>query len=128
ATLTGLGPLPPPAILTSTQPKPPRPAAKLAHTALVAGRGGVIAVELTCPAAAVKCVGTITLRVSGAPRSGSGRPMLITLAAGSFSVAGGRVKTIRVRLSRQARGLLARRHVLRATVGILAKDPAGVTY
>jgi hypothetical protein len=52
----------------------------------------------------------------------------LILASGSFTVAGGRVATVRLRLSVKARALLVRNHVLRARATVVARDPAGVTH
>jgi hypothetical protein len=53
---------------------------------------------------------------------------VLTLAAGSFVVVGGRVKAVTLHLSAAARALLARSHVLRAQATIEAHDPAGATH
>ncbi len=53
---------------------------------------------------------------------------MLTLTTGSFAVAGGEVKTVTLRLSRTARTLLARWHVLRVRTTIVAHDSAGATH
>ena len=106
------------------------PDATLAGTTslAVSGSGGVT-LKLACPAGEASCHGTVTLRTLGAVKaSAHGRKRVLTLAAGSFTVAGGRVKAVTLRLSAEARALLARSHVLRAQATLAAHDPAGVTH
>jgi hypothetical protein len=107
--------------------------AQLASTALTASASGAIGVMVSCPAGESSCAGTITLRTlipARAAGAHSKKPKLtrLTLAEGSFSVAGGRVSTISLRLSSKGRALLARTHVLRAQVTVASHDPAGATY
>lgn len=52
----------------------------------------------------------------------------MTLAAGSFTVAGGKLTTLELHLSVNARTLLARSHLLHARAIVLAHDPAGATH
>ena len=53
---------------------------------------------------------------------------MLTLAAGSFTVVGGQIEAVTLRLSARARALLARAHVLRVAGDVLAHDPAGATH
>jgi hypothetical protein len=86
---------------------------------------------VSCPAGETSCAGTITLRtvtaVSASPRR-KGKPAVLTLAAGSFTVPGGKIKAVTLRLSKKARALLTRTHLLRARATIVAHDPAGATH
>jgi hypothetical protein len=65
---------------------------------------------------------------AGAHQSKNAKAAILTLAIGSFKAAGGRVTTVRLRLSAKARALLARAHLLRARATVLAHDPAGATH
>ena len=108
--------------------------AQLAATALTASASGMIDVRVSCPAGESRCAGRITLRTRIPARAAAGAhseaPKLtsVTLAEGSFTVAGGRVNTLTLRLSGKARALLARTHVLRVQATVASHDPAGATY
>jgi Trypsin len=109
------------------------PDAKLATTALEASSSGVVSIKVSCPAGESSCSGTVTLRTLGAVSTSAGgsakkKATVLTLASGSFTVAGGRVKTVTLHLSEKARSLLARSHVLRARATVFAHDPAGATH
>ncbi len=111
----------------------PSPDARLAGTSFTETRSGTLRLRVSCPVTVSSCSGKIALalRVSRPVSSGgagSRRSVLLTLAAGSFTVRGGQDGTVTVRLSAQARALLARLHVLRALVTISAHDPAGLAH
>jgi hypothetical protein len=109
------------------------PNAQLASTALEASLSGVVSVKVGCPTGESSCSGTVTLRtlsavvasLAGAAKS---KGSTITLATGSFTVAGGKVTTVKLHLSGKGRALLARSHVLRARASIVAHDLAGATH
>ena len=77
--------------------------------------------------------GTVTL---GRERDGSqylgahrkSKKAILTLASGSFVVAGGQVKAVSLHLSAKARTLLAHVHVLRASATLIAHDSSGATH
>ncbi len=111
----------------------PVPDAKLASTAFQASASGAVTIEVSCPTGEVSCSGTVTLHTLDAvsARAGSAaksRKAILTLASGSFTVAGGRVKTVTLHLSAKARSLLSRSHVLRVRATIVAHNPAGATH
>jgi PKD repeat protein len=112
----------------------PVPDAQLTSTALAAGLSGVLSVNVSCPAGESSCSGTITLRTFTALSTSLARPAkgrrssIITLATGSFAVAGGKVTTVKLHLSAKTRALLARLHTLRARATVVAHDPAGATH
>jgi PKD repeat protein len=149
-------PPPPPPPSEGSQPPPPsegnpppkeqhevkgftatnNPEAKLASTALAVSSSGAVVVNVTCPAGENSCTGTVTLRTLGAvvARAGVARAhaskskaAILTLASGSFTVAGGQVRTVTLHLSSKARKLFTRSKVLRAKATIVAHDPAGVS-
>src|SRR5208282_3555849 len=102
-----------PALVTQLPLAPPIPRAELTRSSLQAGRSGKVGVRISCPAAESFCRGTVTLRAREGKRT-------VTLAKGSFSVAGGHAATIELRLSSAARKLLARRRVLHAVASVVA--------
>ncbi|MGP0100858.1 MAG: hypothetical protein ACLPUT_04450 [Solirubrobacteraceae bacterium] len=115
--------------------KPPFPDAELASTSLTASSSGTVIVKVSCPAAESSCAGTVTLRTlsavsasATAHQSKKAKAAILTLAVGSFKVAGGQVTTVKLHLSTKARRLLARTRVLHARATIFARDPAGATH
>lgn len=110
---------------------PRSPDVALVRRVLTATRRGTVDVELSCPAPERSCFGTLELdlriasRVAG--RSGVHTAML-TLAAGAFTLAGGRAGTVALRLTARARVLLAHAHVLKALATVSARDPAGARH
>jgi PKD repeat protein len=111
---------------------PAVPDAELASTALTASASGAVSIRVSCPADEVSCKGTVTLRtltaVSSAVAGGAKRKAILTLANGSFAVAGGKVATVTLHLSARARALLARSHSMRVAATIVARDPAGAGH
>jgi hypothetical protein len=109
------------------------PDAKLASTSLTVSPSGTVNVQVTCPAGESSCTGTITLRTLTAVVASTAGPKkpkaaILTVASGSFKIAGGRVKSVTLRLSAKARKLLARKHLLRARAIIVARDPTGARH
>jgi len=109
------------------------PDAQLAGASLQVSSSGIVIVKVSCPAGESSCTGTVTLRtlhaVSAASAHKAGtKPAILTLTSGSFSVAGGKVRSVALRLSASGRKLLARAHVLGARATILAHDAAGGTH
>ncbi len=112
---------------------PPAPDAQLARTVLQVSSAGTVSLEISCPAGETSCAGTVSLRTLGpvladVRRTAKGKAAVLTLAAGSFTVAGGKMAILKLRLTLAARALLARSHVLRARATVLAHDPAGATH
>ncbi len=107
------------------------PDATLASTSLSVSSSGAFVVKIECPAGETSCTGTITLRTLHAVSAGSSggkgksKPAVLTLAAGSFTVAGGQTKVVTLHLSATARKLLARDHTLSARATIVAHNPTG---
>ena len=113
----------------------PVPDAELASRALVASSSGTVSIKVSCPTGESRCTGTVTLRTLTAVsasttghRSKKHKAAILTLAAGSFNVAGGHVTTVKLHLSAKARMFLARTRVLRARATIVAHDPSGATH
>jgi hypothetical protein len=129
-----LGTLPGQDTLAFLEHNAPVPDAKLASRSLGMSPSGVISVKVTCPAGESRCTGKVTLRTlnavstAGSHRSKKRKPAILTLAVGSFTVAGGRVTTVKLHLSAEGRTLLAHDHLLHARVTIVARDAAGATH
>ena len=112
------------------------PDATLAGASLSASPAGAVTLTVTCPAGESDCSGTVTLRTLGAVSARAAghkkgkkhRAAVLTLASGSFSVAGGKLQTVTLHLSAKARALLARSHVLRAQATLVAHDSSGATH
>jgi hypothetical protein len=117
--------------IAETHPVPPD--ATIAGTSLTVSSSGTLSVKVSCPAGESVCSGTVTLRTLGAVTARAAahkrktKASVLTLAAGSFTVAGGQVKAITLHLSSAARALLARSHVLRIRATVVAHDPTGAT-
>jgi hypothetical protein len=107
------------------------PDATLASTSLSVSSSGALSIKVSCPAGTT-CTGTITLRTLGAVSARisarAAKKSILTLATGSFTVAGGQSKTVTLHLSGAARKLLARSHVLRARATIVAHDLSGASH
>jgi hypothetical protein len=117
------------------QKTPPIPNAELASTSLTGSSSGTVSVKITCAGGESRCTGAVTLRTLNAViasvtghQSKKRKAAILTLAAGSFKVAGGHATTVKLHLSGKARTLLARTHVLHARATIVAHDPAGATH
>jgi hypothetical protein len=112
---------------------PVLPDAALAATSLQVTRSGAVTLKISCPTGETSCSGTISLRTLAAVIAGDGyaarqKPSVLTLATGSFTVAGGKLVAVTLHLSAKARTLLARTHTLRARATLLAHDPQGATH
>jgi hypothetical protein len=112
---------------------PAIPDAELASSTLQVSVSGAVTVKIKCPADVSECSGTITLRtlnavIAGAGRAASHKPSILTLATGSFKVAGGKLRVITLHLSKKARALLARSHTLRVRATLVARDPQGASH
>jgi hypothetical protein len=78
------------------------------------GRAGTLTIRVSCPRGELFCAGLARLS------SGSRR-----LGTKAFSVAGGRSKTVRLRISKSGRRLLRTRRRLSSTLRIRVNDAAG---
>jgi len=119
---------PAPALVLS--PRSSALSAELASATLAVASSGALSIPVRCPGTAGACAGSITLRtLSAVSLASSGHlasKRVLTLARGSFTVAGGRVVTVKLRLSASARGLLERARLLHVRATILARDNGGV--
>jgi hypothetical protein len=132
------GPWPSPGhgVLSTHEHNPPPVATvELASTALVVTASGAVGVEVICPAGEASCAGRVTIwrlntfSVSASPHQPKKRETaVLILARGSFTVLGGRVRTVKLRLSAKARSLLAHTNVLHARATLVARDPIGTVH
>jgi hypothetical protein len=102
------------------------PQATLSGTSLSVAANGTFPIKVTCPKGQSVCIGSITLRTLTAV-SAKKRKAILTLATGSFTVSGGQVKTVTLRLSAKAKKLLAKSHTLRAKALLVAHDNSGAS-
>jgi outer membrane protein assembly factor BamB len=135
---------PPPTLVTGAVSSPgqgalpfenaPAPDAELASRSLRVSPFGVVSVTVTCPTGESRCTGTITLRTLNPVAAGRGnrskkrKLAVVTLAVGSFTVAGGNVTTVKLHLSAEGRALLARTHLLHVLATIVASDATGAAH
>lgn len=135
-------PPPPPTPTPTPTPTPPgeigvQPSHVHSPTAVIASASpasvsssGAVSLKVSCPAGASTCIGTVTLRTltavsASAHAAKSKKKAILTLATGSFSVAGGQAETITLHLSGTARTLLAHLHTLASRATVAAHDPEG---
>jgi hypothetical protein len=103
---------------------PPAPSARVTSARLSASRTGIVELQLSCEPVTSRCIGTLALRTASAVRiaasgrSSAFRRAVLTLAARSFSIVGGRSSELRLQLSKQALHLLDQARALstRATL------------
>lgn len=114
----------------------PVPDARLLSTSLAVSASGAVDLKVSCPTGETDCAGSVTLRtlepvvVDTASSHSKKKPKakVLTLADGNFTVTGGLQKSFTLRLTPQARTLLANMHSLRALATLAAHDPAGATH
>jgi hypothetical protein len=104
--------------------------ASVVGAAPVPSTAGTVSLHLSCQASST-CAGSVTLSVL-LPAPGGRRSrhhaQEITLAAGSFDLSGAGGGSVRLRLTSEARKLLARYGVLHAKVTIVARDGEDVSH
>jgi hypothetical protein len=105
---------------------------RLLSAALSASSSGRVQVILDCPAGAETCVGEIALRVLSRSEPGAARhhpskrkASLVAVASGRFTIPPGKAVVEKLTLSRGARMLLARTHLLVGEATLLARDVIG---
>jgi PKD repeat protein len=99
----------------------------LAATSLPVTPAGAFSLKVDCSGQS-SCVGTATVRSASAVSASGKHKSILTLASGSFNIAGGQVKAVSLHLSSKAKSVLKRLHALRAKVKIVARDAQGVTH
>jgi hypothetical protein len=115
--------------LTGNGATPTAGTPKLVSTILAVSRRGSLVVLVSCPVGASTCTGNITLHALTAARSASRNrhtvKHTVLLATGPFTVAGGRVATLRLKLSSRAKALLKRARVLHARATLTPSSGGG---
>lgn len=104
------------------------PIAHLGSVSLPVSAGGVVNAVVSCPGAAGRCVGTLSLRTLGRVGGKHGRKAkgkTLVLASASFSIAAGQEQSVQLHLSRAARALLRHNVALDARATIASHDPVG---
>jgi hypothetical protein len=109
------------------------PIATLAGASASVSSAGAFTLKVSCPAGESSCSGAVTLKtlkavVASVGHQAKAKASILTLATGSFSVAGGQTKTVTLHLSAKARSLLAKLHVIASRATLVAHDPAGATH
>ena len=112
---------------------PAVPDTQLVGTSLQVGPFGAVTVKISCPSNESECSGSVTLRtlnavIASAKHGARQKPSVLTLSAGSFTVAGGQVRAVTLHLSKSARVLLARTRTLRARATLVAHDLQGASH
>ena len=101
----------------------------LGATSLTANSSGALPLKVECLGQSSCSGGTVTLRTLSAVSAGPHKKKaVLTLASGSFTVAGGQAVVVMLHLSSKARSLLSHSHVLRASVTVVAHDSQGATH
>jgi hypothetical protein len=96
-------------------------------SASVTSTGG-FTLKLRCATGASSCTGTITLKTAKAVAAGkSKKKAILTLATGSFTLAGGQLKSLTLHLSSTARSMLVRSHFLSALATLVARNATAET-
>jgi hypothetical protein len=105
------------------------PEATIAGSTVSVSSNGAASVTVSCPSSeGAACEGTVMLRtLTAVSASKKKKKAILTLASGSFHIAGGAKNVIVLHLSSKARALLAHSHTLRALAIVTAHDPAGVS-
>jgi outer membrane protein assembly factor BamB len=131
------GPPPPPAQAPGSSSHDPL-AATLASASLTVSASGKLVVKVRCPSAVSVCRGVVVLRtlkaVLARAAEGSGafgaraRRVFLLLATGTFSVPGGHVKALTLRLGPRARRLLSRTRLVHARATLSFRDGTGALH
>jgi hypothetical protein len=104
------------------------PTVKVAATGLSVAANGAFSIKLSCIAGATSCAGTVTIKTLSAVAARSAhaaKKAILTLATATFSIAGGKLKTLSLHLNSKAKKLLAKLHTVRARVTIVSHDSQG---
>jgi hypothetical protein len=127
--------LPAPITTPVTKPLPgplPVPAAALAGAGSVtASETGTFSIKISCPVGISSCIGSIIVKTASSVTTSSAhasKKVVLTLAKGTFTVAGGKTATVKLHLSVAARKLLRKVHALRARATIAAHDAEGTSH
>jgi hypothetical protein len=101
---------------TPTTPPRAGPAMRVVSRSLILTRAGLVRIALACPLAeTLGCHGTVAIQTAGSIMLGSAR----------FAIGGGRIRAVRLRISRRGRALVRRHHRVRVRVLVTGFDVLG---
>ncbi|TMM10189.1 MAG: hypothetical protein E6G00_08075 [Actinobacteria bacterium] len=87
---------------------------------------GKAPVSVSCPAKAkTSCVGKLVLKTAKAVTTSSGKKKVVTLGKASFSIAAGKTKVLKVKLSKGGKNLLAAHKTVKSIATATAHDATG---
>lgn len=108
-------------VVPVTPPPPAKPSVSVKSQRLA--RNGRVSLRVSCPAGrSSSCVGTVTLTASV-----SGKARTVRLGSARFRIATGRATSVRIKLGKSARKLLARKKRLRVKAKFRFSSPATTT-
>jgi hypothetical protein len=89
-------------------------------------KNGKAPVLVKCPAKAKgSCVGKLTLKTAKAVKDSKGKKRVITLGSANFTIAAGKSKTVKVKLSKQGKFVVAHHDSVKAVGTAKAHDGTG---
>ena len=89
---------------------------------------GKVPVSVSCPAKAkTSCVGKLVLKTAKAVTTSSGKKKGVTLGKASFSIASGKTKVLKVKLSKGGKNLLSAHKTVKSIATATAHDATGKT-
>jgi hypothetical protein len=110
----------------------PAPIVTVSGVALTVASSGSFSLKLSCPAGESSCTGTVIVKTASAVAATAAKKKakkaILTLASGSFTIVGGKLKAITLHLSSKAKALLAKLHTVKARATIAAHNPQGTTH
>jgi hypothetical protein len=98
-------------------------AARFVSLGALSLKGSTARMKVTCRV--TSCRGRLTLRTAGTVRA-AGRKRKLTLGRAAFRLRAGQVRTVRIRLTREARALMRRTRRVRVTVTATSTPPQGL--
>jgi CSLREA domain-containing protein len=101
------------------------PRFRLASKLSVAANLKTIALKLSCPASAGKCTGSVKLVRTVAVRSAKRKTRKVTIASAHYSIAGGKHKTLKLKVSKAGRKAFRGHRSLKAKLTVSVTDSAG---
>ena len=89
-------------------------------------KNGKVPVSVSCPAKAkTSCVGKLVLKTAKAVTTSSGKKKVVTLGKASFSIAAGKTKVVKVKLSKGGKNLLSAHKTVKSIATATAHDATG---
>src|SRR6185437_10123429 len=91
----------------------------------VAANLKTIALKLACPASAGKCSGSVKIVGTVAKTSAKKKTRKVTIASGRYSIAGGKSKTLKLKVTKAGRNALRGHRSMSAKLTLRVTDAAG---